>query len=113
MSKSQFDLAAALEKLREHDWLHPTVPFNEAGSTSSVKNSGDAKYADPNYWIAQCGHLLMNNYQVGAREVARILSQSGSAVVTRAIDRYDTVDYKDLQSIDDDLKKYVQRVGLI
>lgn len=113
MSKSQFDLAAALEKLREHDWLHPTVQFDEVDATLTAKNAGETKYADPNYWIAQCGHILLSNYKVSAREVARILSQSGPAMITRAIDRYNTADYKDLQSIDKALANYVEGIGLI
>ena len=93
--------------------MHPTVQFDEVESTATVKNTGDTKYADPNYWIAQCGHVLMSNYKVGPREIARILSQSGPAMVTRAIDRYNTADYKDIQSIDDALTNYVEGIGLI
>ena len=112
MSKSQFDLTLALEKLHEHDWLHPTVPYDAANSNVVAKKVRDAKYADPNYWIAQCAQLLMSNYKVGMREVARILSQSGSAVIIRAIQRYDVVDYNSLQSVEGDLQNYVEGLGL-
>jgi len=102
MSKSDFNLADALQSLHENDWLHPAD-----SSVSDVKTfenlTTGTKYVNRNYWIAQFSHLLMGQYGLSAAAVARILNISSRSVISRSVERYPEVDFKNIFQVQAEL----------
>lgn len=111
MTKSVFNLQAALDKLHEEDWLHPEEKtFRNTGQFEESEK--DKKYRQKNYWIAQFSHLLINQFHQSNRACARILQQTSHKSIARAMARFPECDFSNLSEVKAALTIYSQEQGV-
>ncbi|NEZ89067.1 hypothetical protein [Weissella paramesenteroides] len=111
MTKSVFNLQAALDKLHEEDWLHPEEKtFRNTGQVEESEK--DRKYRQKSYWIAQFSHLLINQFHQSHRACARILKQPSHKSITRAMARFPECDFSNLSEVKSALTIYSQEQGV-
>lgn len=112
MSKSKFDLQAALDKLHEDDWLNPTMPGQSDVAPIKVSNE-EHDYSQHGFWLSQFAQLLEQHFQLTSRGCARVLGVSSHSMIVRAINRYPDLKFDSLTDAGAALRDFCQQMGVI